>query len=195
MQCKEANRKESVMKKDRPAARQTKRDERDVRDVRDEERGPLGHHPVGTGVGAVAGGVAAGAAVGSVAGPIGAAVGGAIGAAAGGLAGKGIADVIDPTMEDEYWRGNWQNRSYIDGGFTYDQDYGPAYRYGWQAYPRYRQRSFDEVEGELGAGWMEARGGSRLDWERARPATRDAWERIGEQVERAIPGDRDNDGR
>jgi hypothetical protein len=162
--------------KDRPVAKGDL--ERD-----DEKRGPLGHHPVGTGVGAVAGGVAAGAATGSVAGPVGAAVGGAIGAAAGALAGKGIADIVNPTMEDEYWRANWSNRSYIDGGFTYDQDYGPAYRYGW-----------DEVDADLANGWDAARGGSRLDWDRARPATRDAWQRVKDTAERAMPGDSDRDG-
>ena len=77
----------------------------DVRDVyrsgtpnRDPISGELGAHPVGTGVGAVAGGVAAGAVVGSVAGPVGTAVGAAVGAVAGGLAGKGVAEVLDPTI-------------------------------------------------------------------------------------------------
>ena len=166
------------------------------RDIgREDGRGAMGEHPVGTAAGAVAGGVAAGAAAGAAAGPVGAVVGAAIGAVAGGLAGKGIADMIDPTMEDDYWRGNWTTRSYIDGGYTYDQDYAPAYRYGWESYPRYGGRSFDEVEADLGTGWDTARGGSRLDWERARDATRDSWQRIGDRVERALPGDADGDGR
>jgi hypothetical protein len=180
-----------MMKQDRPLAKEDMKRSPD----REDGRGPMGHHPVGTGVGAVAGGLAAGAATGAAAGPIGAVVGGAIGAVAGGLAGKGIADMVDPTMEDDYWRGNWASRSYIDGGFTYDQDYAPAYRYGWEAYPRYAGRSFDEVEAELGTGWNDARGESRLDWDRARHATRDSWQRVGERIERAMPGDADGDGR
>src|SRR5688572_13124306 len=96
-----------MMKQDRPLAKEaTKRSAE-----REDGRGPMGHHPVGTGVGAVAGGLAAGAATGAAAGPIGAVVGGAIGAVAGGLAGKGIADMADPTMGDDYWRGNWASRS------------------------------------------------------------------------------------
>ena len=87
---------------------------------RDENRDPIsgerGAHPVGTGVGAAAGGLAAGAGtgavVGTVAGPIGTAIGTAVGAAVGavggGLAGKAVAEHIDPTVEHEYWRANYQ---------------------------------------------------------------------------------------
>jgi stress response protein YsnF len=57
--------------------------------------GPLGSHPVGTGVGAVAGGMAAGAAVGTAAGPVGTVAGAAAGAVAGGLAGKAVAEEVD----------------------------------------------------------------------------------------------------
>lgn len=67
---------------------------------RDPISGALGAHPIGTGVGAAAGGVAAGAAIGSVAGPVGTAVGAAAGAIVGGLAGKGVAESIDPTVDD-----------------------------------------------------------------------------------------------
>jgi len=68
--------------------------------------GAPGSHPVGVGVGA-AGGAAAGAAIGSVGGPVGTVVGTAVGAVAGGLAGKGVAEAINPTLEDEYWRENY----------------------------------------------------------------------------------------
>jgi hypothetical protein len=171
------------MKKDRPVAKgEPKRDS-----------GANPSHPVGTGVGAVAGGLAAGAAVGTAAGPIGTAVGAAVGAVAGGLAGKGIADMINPAMEEAYWRENWETRSYIDGGFTYDQDYGPAYRYGWDVFPSYYGRSWDEMEPELAAGWDTARGESRLSWDRAKHAARDSWQRLSDKIERAMPGDSDRD--
>jgi hypothetical protein len=157
--------------------------------------GPLGTHPVGTAVGGIAGAAVAGAAVGSVAGPIGAAVGAAIGAAAGGMSGKLVADFVDPQLEEAFWSKNWSDRHYIDGGFTYDQDYAPAYRYGVDAFTRYPDRHYDEFEPELAAGWHEARGTSRLDWDRARPASLDAWQRVKDQAERLTPGDADNDGR
>jgi hypothetical protein len=178
-------------REDKPAAKGDAR----VDVTREKGEGLLGEHPVGTGIGGVAGAAAGGAMAGSIAGPVGAAVGGTIGAIAGGLAGKGIADIVDPTMEDEYWRENWSSRSYIDGGFTYDQDYGPAYRYGVDAYGRYAGRDFDALDADLRGGWDTARAGSRLDWERARPATRDAWQRVSDAVERAVPGDSDRDGK
>jgi hypothetical protein len=181
------------MKRDKPVAKNEpkSRAERDS----DDGHGPLGVHPVGTAVGGVAGAAAAGAAVGSVAGPAGAAVGAAIGAAAGGMAGKLVADLVDPQMEEEFWSKNWSDRKYIDGGFTYDQDWAPAYRYGVDAYSRYPGRDYADIENDLSAGWVERRGESRLDWDRAQHATRDAWQRVKDQVERATPGDSDRDGK
>ena len=84
-----------------------------------------GSHPVGTGLGAALGGAAAGAAAGTVAGPVGTFVGAAVGAIVGGLSGKGIAEMIDPTAEDAYWRENYKDRPYIKGR-SFD-DFGPAF--------------------------------------------------------------------
>ncbi len=137
-----------------------------------------GAHPIGTGVGAALGGAAAGAATGTIAGPVGTVIGAAIGAIAGGLAGKGVAEAIDPTIEDAYWRDNYTKRPYVGTGATYD-DYGPAYRYGVNAYSTNPDRSFDIAEADLSRGWKEARGKSSLDWDRAKDATRDAWHRLG----------------
>lgn len=160
---------------------------------RDLNRDPLtgepGSHPVGTGLGA-AGGAATGAAIGSVGGPIGTAVGGVIGAIAGGLAGKGVAEAVDPTAEDAYWRENYNNESYIDRDSSYD-DYEPAYRAGYTNYASREGRSYDEVEDNIGRTWDQVKGNSRLGWEKAKHATRAAWDR----VERAIPGDSDRDGK
>ena len=137
-----------------------------------------GAHPVGTGIGAALGGAAAGAAAGTVAGPVGTVVGAALGAIVGGLAGKSVAESIDPTREDLYWRENYNRRPYVTQGATYD-DYGPAYGYGVAAYGQYAGRNFNEVEDDLSRDWVNARGRSSLDWERARDATRDAWNRAG----------------
>ena len=126
---------------------------------RDPITGAPGAHPLGTGIGAAAGGIAAGATVGSVAGPVGTVIGAAIGAVAGGLAVKGAAEMVDPTREDAYWRENFEDRSYVSSGSTYD-DYGPAYRYGVDAYGRSKGMSFDEAEVELAKGWNDARGSS-----------------------------------
>lgn len=153
--------------------------------------GEHGAHPVGTGLGAAAAGAAAmGAAVGMGAGPIGAAVGAAVGAVAGGLAGKGVAESIDPTTEDTYWRENYKSRDYYDENVSYD-DMAPAYRYGWESRGRYAGRSFDDAESDLQRGWSETKHSGRVGWDRAKFAARDAWHR----VEHALPGDADRDGR
>ena len=156
----------------------------------DPASGPLGTHPVGTGLGAAAGGAAAGALAGTVAGPVGTVVG----AVAGGLAGKAIAKSIDPTAEEAYWRENYSSRPYVTKGATYDE-YGPAYRYGVDAYGRYEGRSFEQAEPELMRNWDRTKGTSKLTWENAKHATRDAWQRVSDFVERATPGDSDHDGK
>jgi len=158
----------------------------------------LGSHPVGTGVGAAVGGIAGAAATGAIAGstvgPIGTVVGAVAGAVVGGLAGKGIAGLIDPAAEDNYWRDAYSSRPYVSSGATYD-DYGPAYRYGVDSYQRYEGRPFDEVESDLGRDWDRAKGTSKLGWENAKHATRDSWQRVSDAVERAVPGDSDRDGK
>ena len=161
---------------------------------RDPITGAPGSHPVGTAVGAVAGAAAAGAAAGTVAGPVGTVVGAAVGAVVGGLAGKGIAESIDPTAEDAYWRDNYTSRPYVAPGSSYD-DYGPAYSYGVNSYSKYAGRKFDEVESDLSRDWNNVRGKSSLTWDRAKLATRDAFQRVSDSVERAIPGDSDRDGK
>ena len=161
---------------------------------RDPLSGKPGAHPVGTGIGAAAGGMAAGAAAGSVAGPIGTVAGAVAGAVAGGLAGKAIAEQVDPTVEEAYWRENYTGRPYIKSGRTFD-DYGPAYMYGVENYARYNGASFDEVESDLSRDWQRAKGKSRLAWEDAKDATRDSWQRVSDTVERAAPGDSDRDGK
>ena len=108
-----------------------------------------------------------------------------------GASGKGG---IDPTVEEAYWRDHFKSRPYVTKGDTF-ADYGPAYRFGWDSYPRYKGRTFDEVKGDLERDWNRVKGESSLNWERAKHATREAWQRMSDAIERAIPGDSDHDGR
>jgi len=144
--------------------------------------GSPGSHPVGTGVGA-AGGGAAGAAIGAAvsgpAAPAGAVVGAVIGAVAGGLAGKGAAEAVNPTAEDAYWRENFASRPYYESTYTYDEDYRPAYEYGWRTRSETAgNNSFDEAEPVLKRGWDTTKSNSRLSWEKAKLAAKDAWSRL-----------------
>lgn len=137
--------------------------------------GAPGAHPLGVGVGAAAGGMAAGAAIGTVAGPLGTAVGAAVGAVVGGLAGKGIAESVDPTAEDAYWRENHASQEYASADRPYD-DYAPAYRYGVSQYRD--DLPFETAEPDLAEGWIAARGNSSLAWGEASHAARNAWDRL-----------------
>ena len=158
---------------------------------RDPITGEPGAHPVGVGVGTavggaaagIAGGAAAGAAGGTVAGPVGVVVGAVAGGIVGGLAGKSIAESIDPTAEDAYWRDNYSTRPYHDPSVGYEE-IAPAYRYGWESRARHSDRTFDEAEPELKRDWDSVKANSRLHWDRAKVATRDAWDR----VERSVTG-------
>ena len=169
---------------------------------RDLITGTPGAHPVGVGVGALVGGVAAavgtgaavGAMTGTIVGPVGTVIGAAVGAIVGGFAGKGVAEAIDPTAEDAYWRENFTTRPYVGGARNYD-DYGPAYGYGVNSYGKYPGKSFDAVEADLSRDWGHSRGSSSLDGQAAKHASRDAWNRVSDTVERAIPGDSDRDGK
>jgi hypothetical protein len=92
--------------------------------------------------------------------------------------------------EDAYWRENYPSRPYARKDRDYDE-YRPAYQYGTDAAHRYQGRRWEDVEGDLEHGWEKAKGNSRLAWHESKEAVRDAWHR----VERALPGDADNDGR
>ena len=128
--------------------------------------------------------------MGSVAGPIGTAVGLVAGAVVGGLTGKAVAESIDPTVEDAYWRENYSTRPYADRTTTYEE-YQPAYRTGYEGYTKYRGKRFEDAESDLKSDYERAQGRAGLAWDKAKHATRDAWHRI----EEALPGDADGDGR
>jgi uncharacterized protein YcfJ len=142
--------------------------------------GAPGSHPVGTGIGAATAG-AAGAVIGSVVPGVGTAIGGAIGAVvgavAGGYAGKAVAEAVNPTDEDAYWRAEHHKRDYYDKSYNYDSDYSPAYRTGVELFNEHPGRSYEEVEADARARWETRRGKSRLDWDRASLAMKDVWQR------------------
>jgi osmotically-inducible protein OsmY len=115
-----------------------------------------------------------------VAGPAGTLVGGAIGAIAGGLAGKGVAEMVDPTVEDNYWREAYTREPY----YTADRDYAfyePAYRVGYEGRVKYDGRTYEDIEDDLAADYARYQDNDTT-WEEARPAARAAWNRVDERV-------------
>jgi len=159
-----------------------KKDREDNKDA----GGAVGGAFAGGAVGGVAGGALAGAAAGGLGGPAGAAIGAAVGAVAGALGGKAIASRINPKDEDAHWQTSYSSRSYVSPGSTYD-DYGPAYKLGYERYPDYHGQSFDQAEPDFQRDWDSHRGKSRLEWTEARHATRDAFDRARESVSRTTP--------
>lgn len=153
------------------------------REERDMNRDPItdepGAHPVGTGVGAT-GGAVAGGAVGAVGGPVGMAVGGVVGAVAGALAGRAVAERVNPTAEEAYWRERYTKEAYYESGRSFD-DYGPAYRLGVGGRTRYDEGDWTAVEPRLATEWESTRGNSTLNWSQAGPAARAAWHRVHAQ--------------
>ncbi|MGI0485082.1 hypothetical protein ACN4EK_06570 [Pantanalinema rosaneae CENA516] len=138
--------------------------------------GQPGAHPVGTGIGAAAAGTI-GTAIGAAGGPVGAVIGAAVGSVIGGLTGKAVAESIDPTVEDNYWRDNYVTRPYATPDRTYD-DYQPAYRTGYEGYGRYSSRPYSEVEPELKQHYETNYGASKVQWNQAKYAVQDAWDRV-----------------
>ena len=149
--------------------------------------GAPGSHPIGTGVGAVAAG-AAGAAIGSIVPGVGTLIGGAtgavLGAVFGGLAGKGIAEAIDPTAEEAYWRTEHRNRPYFRDDYSFEDDYAPAYMYGYETRANNPTTAYDKLnDDELRSGWERTKAKSRLKYEDAKQAMRDAWQRSDDRDE------------
>ena len=144
--------------------------------------GPLGAHPVETGLGSAAGGVAADALFETV---------GREGAP-GTVAGTTIDESIDPAAEEAYWRENYSSRPNVNRELSFNE-YRPAYSYGVDAHRRYEGQSFEQAEPELMRDWDRVKGMSSLTWENAKHAVRDAWQRVSDFVESATPGDSDHD--
>lgn len=151
---------------------------------RDPITGAPGAHPVGVGAGAAAGGAAGAVAGTAVGGPVGAVIGGVAGAIAGGLAGKGVAEMVDPTVETAYWQDTYVKQPYYVNGRDWSY-YEPAYRTGWEGRTRYDGQSFEDAEDALEADYIRYSNNAGIPWDDVRPASRAAWDRIDARVQSA----------
>src|SRR6478672_3405929 len=113
-------------------------------------------HGLGEGIGA-GGGAIAGAAIGSSLGPLGAVTGAVLGGAFGAIAGRGIAVAIDAKAEEAYWKQNHFAEPYYESDYEFE-DYGPAYRLGWEHYSP--ETSFEAEEDVMADEWENVRGPS-----------------------------------
>jgi hypothetical protein len=135
-----------------------------------------GAHPIETGIGAAAAGAAGGLAAGAVGGPLAAAVGVAVGAVAGGYAGKSVGEIIDPTTADDFLRGRFKSRPYVEDGDDYE-DFRAAYRYGGLAESKYGDAGIDLTDENLRREWEKTEEGKEIPWSLASGAVNDGYER------------------
>lgn len=144
---------------------------------RDPLTGEPGSHPVGTGLGTTGGAVAGGAIGAAAGGPVGAVAGAIIGGVAGAYGGRGVAEAVNPTVEEQYWRENHSTQSYATDTYDYEH-YAPAYRVGYEAIGKYPGKSFDEIDDNLALDYEKHQPGSALPWDQARPASKAAWDKL-----------------
>jgi hypothetical protein len=148
---------------------------------RDPLTGTPGSHPLGTVAGAASGGMA-GIVVGlAVGGPIGSVIGAAIGAVAGGLSGKSIAEAVNPTAEEIYWKETYIREPYYEPGKAYDY-YAPGFRAGWEGRVRFDGRTFADAEGDLAAAYILRKTELDPSWLDIRHAAEAAWNRVDQRV-------------
>lgn len=139
--------------------------------------GERGSHPIGTGVGTAGGGLT-GAAIGAaVGGPVGAALGAVVGGVAGAYSGHGVAEAVNPTVEDKYWQENHSAQEWAQPDSTYEH-YAPAYRTGYEGVGKYAGKQYDQIEGDLARDYEKNDANPAIPWDRARPAVKAAWDRI-----------------
>ncbi len=149
--------------------------------------GESGSHPVGTGVGTAGGGLT-GAAIGAViGGPIGAAVGAVVGGIAGAISGHGVAEAMNPTVEESYWREKHGEQPWADKESNFEH-YAPAYRTGYEGVMKYVGKKYDEIEVDLARDYEKNDANPAIPWDRAQPAVKAAWHRVS-----GVTGPRDFD--
>ena len=141
-------------------------------------------HSTATNVGIAAGAVTGGV-LGSALGPLGTVTGSILGAAAGGIAGLGIAESLDPTSEERYWESHFRDEPYYESERSFE-DYGPAYRMGWEHYVP--GKSFESSETVLMDIWSQEKISSHFPWERARHAAKASWDRVERRNRESGPG-------
>ena len=149
--------------------------------------GEHGSHPVGTGAGTTGGGIAGAAIGGAIGGPIGAAVGAVVGGVVGAYSGRGVAEAVNPTVENEYWQTNHAAQPWANEDAPFEH-YAPAYRTGYEGVTKYAGKPYQEIEVNLASDYEKNQTNPAIPWDQAKPATKAAWDRLS-----GVTGARDSD--
>jgi hypothetical protein len=88
-----------------------------------------------------------------------------------------VAEAVNPTVEEQYWRENHASQSYATQEYGYEH-FAPAYRVGYEAVAKYPGKDFDEIDDELALDYQKYQPGDALPWDQVRPATRAAWTKV-----------------
>ncbi|HVX83251.1 MAG TPA: hypothetical protein VH253_00395 [Phycisphaerae bacterium] len=142
-----------------------------------------GCHPLGTAIGAAIGGVIGAAllalAIGAFIPPffaaIAASIGALVGAFAGTFAGRHVAESLNPSTQEHYFRSHFATRPYVHPGDHFD-DFREAYAFGILTRQQHEAETFDEAEPTLHVQWDQEH--HRLPWAKACPAVCDAWDHL-----------------
>jgi hypothetical protein len=110
-----------------------------------------------------------------------------VGGVAGAYSGRGVAEAVNPTAEEKFWRENHSAQEWAKEGSTYEQ-YAPAYRTGYEGVMKYAGKQYHEIEADLARDYEKNDANPAIPWDRARPAVRGAWDRLG-----GVSGPRDTD--
>jgi uncharacterized protein YcfJ len=130
--------------------------------------GAPGSHPVETGVGAAGGGVA-GAAIGAaIGGPVGAAAGAVVGGIAAAYGAHGVAEAMNPTTEEKYWRKHHGKQPYAKKSLSYE-DYAAG-------------KAYEEIEDDLALDYERHEAGAALPWDHARHAVHAAGAKLSHDI-------------
>jgi len=139
--------------------------------------GEPGSHPIGTSVGTAGGGITGAALGAAVAGPVGAALGAVVGGVVGAYSGRGVAEAVNPTVENDYWREHHGRQEWASEDAPYEH-FQPAYRTGYEAATKYPGREYEEIEADVARDYEKNDANPAIPWDRARPAVRAAWHRV-----------------
>jgi hypothetical protein len=110
-------------------------------------------------------------------GPVGGVSGAVVGGVVGAFGGRSVAEAVNPTEEEQYWRENHPRQPYAGPDFGYKY-YAPAYRTGYEGLTKYPGKKYEEIEDDLALDYEKNAIGSPLPWDRAQPAAKAAWDKL-----------------
>ena len=93
------------------------------------------------------------------------------------MAEKRTGTTLDWKTEEDYWRTNYTNRSYIGANKEFEY-WRPGYRYGYDSAMKYQGRNWNDVENDLRTGWDRYEHRGKAAWEQIKDAVRDGWNRV-----------------